>query len=239
MRNLFINYSSGQQADCLPGCPTILLHDWILYLSSSRSQLLSSFRFIPPRSRYERNAKRDHFSEFCGRSERSTDLRWNKRALNVYRMDVMRIVVAWGQGRIWIGPVQMLEGQTAWVHISLLRWKLPFQVSTLRWYRPAACRLFRQQMWGIYNHEWLYIVRVSVSSSGDPAVWRLDYHTRSLRDHRRVAAAGSKTNTADKHILHPKPAGVGLLLPAKNGGGGETLLILHCEVNWLIQPCHY
>lgn len=155
MRNLFINYSSGQQADCLPGCPTILLHDWILYLSSSRSQLMSSFRFI--RLRYERNPKRDHSSEFCGRSERSTDLRWNKR-----------------QGRIWIGPVQMLEGQTAWVHISLLRWKLPFQVSTLRWYRPAACRLFRQQMWGIYNHEWLYIVRVSVSSSGDPAVWWLD-----------------------------------------------------------------
>lgn len=81
-------------------------------------------------------------------------------------------------------------------------------------------------------------VHLSFSSSGDPAVWRLDYHTWILRDHRRAAAAGSKTNTADKHILHPKPAGFGLLLPGKNGGE-EILAILHCEVSWLTQPCHY
>lgn len=68
---------------------------------------------------------------------------------------------------------------------------------------------------------------------------RLDYHTRILCDHRGVTAAGLKTNTADKHILHPKPAGFGLLLPPKNRGGGGILPILHCEVNWLTQPCHY
>lgn len=83
----------------------------------------------------------------------------------------------------------------------------------------------------------MIFVHLSVSSSGDPAVWRLDYHMRILRHHRRAVAAGSKTNTADKHILHPKPAGFGLLLPAKNGGK-EILAIFRCEVSWLTQLAH-
>lgn len=48
---------------------------------------------------------------------------------------------------------------------------------------------------------------------------------------------GSKTNAAYKHILQPKPAGFGPLLPVKNEET-STLLVLRCEVNWLTQPCH-
>lgn len=58
-------------------------------------------------------------------------------------------------------------------------------------------------------------------------------------NHRTATAEGPKTNTADKHILRPKPAGFGLLLPLKKEEEKSTPLVLRCEVNRLTQPCHY
>lgn len=40
--------------------------------------------------------------------------------------------------------------------------------------------------------------------------------TQTRPDHRTAPADRPKTNTADKHILRPKPTGFGLLLPLKD-----------------------
>lgn len=45
--------------------------------------------------------------------------------------------------------------------------------------------------------------------AGSASMW-------TLPDRRTAPADGLKTNTADKHILQPKPAGFGLLLPLEN-----------------------
>lgn len=121
-------------------------------------------------------------------------------------------------GRGWTGPVQMLAGLSevkgAIPGIQLMKnVLLSSQVS-----RPSHSPCMNIVVLVVQEHSWLVsrcspdrlpvscftcircrasvistqriFIHLSFSSSGDPAVWRLDYHTWILRDHRRAAAAG-------------------------------------------------
>lgn len=97
----------------------------------------------------------------------------------------------------------------------------------------------------LYVSKWdtVLFARLCVSSQCDPAGSRLDHHWLGLRAIPARPQSSDGRGLKDKRSRQTrpfgqKPAGFGLLLPVKNEET-ETLPVLHCEVNWLTQPCHY